>query len=502
MSILTKIKRVFSEKPSTDFKKSYSQCGEDMIIDYVFKLRNIEKPTYLDIGANDPYYLSNTAYFYQKGCRGINIEANPALIGRFQSERSEDINLNVGIADKEGAADFFIMEDNTLSSFSKEDVDAMVAQGKKLRSVKKINLTTLTKIIEENCDGNYPDFMSIDVEGLDFEILKTLNYDEKAPKVICVEAAEFSPVGAGRRRDELIDFLAGKGYYEYANTNLNAIMVRRDFWFIENRPFFSVIVPTYNSALHINKCVESLISQSFKNFEVLIIDGLSTDDTVSKIESYKDKRIKILSEPDKGIYDAMNKGIRLASGQWLLFLGSDDELYDNNVLSALHSVTKDTAYEVIYGDVLLLGETGWGHKGQIYDGKFDLEKLLSHNIAHQAIIYRKVIFGKYGNYNEDFKICADHDFNLRVSSRTEYHYINKIITKFNAGGASSYKPDDEFNRQKIINLEKYFGRRRLFGPEFKQLRQLIWQQAREDIKHFRILRAAFLGTLSIYFKLR
>ena len=67
---------------------------------------------------------------------------------------------------------------------------------------------------------------------MDFQILKSINFDKSSPKIICVEAAEYSPIGAGKRRDELIDFLVAKGYYEYANTNLNAIMVKKEFWFI------------------------------------------------------------------------------------------------------------------------------------------------------------------------------------------------------------------------------------------------------------------------------
>jgi len=86
-------------------------------MDYIFFLRGISKPTYIDIGANHPFYLSNTALFYEKGCRGINIEANPDLIKEFKLRRPADININVGVGEKEDAMDFFVMEDNTLSSF-------------------------------------------------------------------------------------------------------------------------------------------------------------------------------------------------------------------------------------------------------------------------------------------------------------------------------------------------------------------------------------------------
>lgn len=213
-------------------KQSYSQCGEDLIVQYIFNLRGINKPSYIDIGANHPFFISNTAMFYEQGCRGINIEANPQLINDLIKYRPEDVNLNIGIDDKEGELDFYIMKDNTLSTFSKEQSDLMVSHGKVLAEIKKIKLAPLSNILEKYSDNKFPDFMSIDVEGMDFQILQSTNFSKSFPKIICVEAAEYSPIGAGPRRNELIDFIVSKGYYEYANTNLNAIMVKNEFWFI------------------------------------------------------------------------------------------------------------------------------------------------------------------------------------------------------------------------------------------------------------------------------
>ena len=213
-------------------KSSFSQCGEDNIIEYIFNLRGIINPTFLDIGANHPFYLNNTAKFYEKGIRGINVDANSELIKEFDRFRADDTNLNIGISDESGNLNFYIMEDNTLSTFSKEEYELMVDSGKKIKEIRTIELQTIDFILEKYANGVFPDFLSIDVEGFDFSILKSIQYDKSSPKVICVEAAEYSPSGAGARKSGLIDFLIAKGYYEYANTNLNAIMVRRDFWFI------------------------------------------------------------------------------------------------------------------------------------------------------------------------------------------------------------------------------------------------------------------------------
>jgi FkbM family methyltransferase len=228
------VKKIF-EKPKADIplaKRSYSQCGEDLIISYLFNLRGIISPTYIDIGAHDPYYLSNTALFYERGARGINIEANPLLIDNFNRERPYDINLNIGVSNEIGAIDFFIMEDSTLSTFSKSESEKMVSLGKALRETRTIPTTTIFEIIRTYHNGISPDLMSLDIEGLDYIILKDINFQKIAPKVICVEAADYSPIGAGKRRDDIIELLVQNGYYEYANTNLNAIMVKKDFWFI------------------------------------------------------------------------------------------------------------------------------------------------------------------------------------------------------------------------------------------------------------------------------
>lgn len=228
------LKKYFKTKDTLPIGNySYSQCGEDLIVQYIFKLRGVDMPSYIDIGANDPFFINNTAIFYEKGCRGVNIEANPYLTEKLLKYRPKDINLNIGVGNKEDELEFFIMNDSTLSSFSKIECDNYISTGKyHVVEKRKISLKTIQFIIHEYCEGVFPDFMTLDIEGMDFEILKSIDFNKSTPKVICVEAAEYSKTGSGERRNELIEFLNKKGYYEYANTNLNAIMVRNDFWFI------------------------------------------------------------------------------------------------------------------------------------------------------------------------------------------------------------------------------------------------------------------------------
>lgn len=210
---------------------SHSQCGEDLIINYIFTLRGVVRPSYIDIGANHPYGLSNTAFFYKKGSRGINIEPNPELIKLFHKYRREDINLNVGIANRDAVLEFYVFEDNTLSTFSEEEHLNLIKAGKRLKDKIQVEVVMIDRIIEKYCNNKFPDLLCVDVEGWDFEIIKTIDFTYTSPKVVCVEAAEYSPVGAGERRTDLINYIESKGYYEYANTNLNSILVRKDFWY-------------------------------------------------------------------------------------------------------------------------------------------------------------------------------------------------------------------------------------------------------------------------------
>lgn len=229
-NLMRKVGYRLSKARSPHAKESYSQCGEDLIVQYVFILKGIRHPSYLDIGANDPFFLNNTTIFYNRGCRGINIDANPQLIEKFKVHRPGDQNLNMGIGPREDELDFYIFKDHTLSTFSKEEADKVTTKENFVEQVIKVKLTTIDKILATYFNGKFPDFLSLDVEGLDFEILKSLDFEKYWPKVICVEAAEYSPRGDGARKNDLINFIISKGYIEYANTNLNAILVKEEFW--------------------------------------------------------------------------------------------------------------------------------------------------------------------------------------------------------------------------------------------------------------------------------
>lgn len=223
--------------------------------------------------------------------------------------------------------------------------------------------------------------------------------------------------------------------------------------------FFSIIIPVYNGAGKIPRALDSILRQSFGDLEVLVVDGGSKDDTVKVASAYGDPRIRITSGKDKGIYDAMNKGIDLAGGQWLYFMGADDELHDSGVLAAIAAAAGAGGRDVIYGDVRIIGATVWAKDGDRYDGPFDLKRLLQKNICHQSLFYRRsFIKERIGYYNIEYRICADWDFNLKCRANASFHYLDLLVANFYAGGESTQSQDDpKFSDEYVQNIITYFG---------------------------------------------
>ena len=212
-------------------KASYAQSGEDLIVKSVFNSLGIKKPSYLDIGAHQPYYISNTALLYQNGSRGVNIEPDPNLFTGINRVRGKDINLNCGVGEAEGVMDFYVINVSTLNTFSKKEVESYSEQGDyKVVKTIPVLVKTMDSILNEYLDGKFPDFLSLDVEGLDETIIKSIDYGGSCPTVICVETISFSNSGNGVKNNSIVDFLESKGYMVYADTHINTIFVREDKW--------------------------------------------------------------------------------------------------------------------------------------------------------------------------------------------------------------------------------------------------------------------------------
>jgi len=195
---------------------------------------------------------------------------------------------------------------------------------------------------------------------------------------------------------------------------------------------FSIIIPTFNSSKTIGACIKSVLNQAYNEYDIWVIDGASTDDTVKIAQSYSiTGRINIISEKDNGIYDAMNKGVLNATGNWLYFLGSDDQLYDANILSTINNaIQTNPESKFIYGDVITSNDTTERYANYQYD------QLLSRCICHQSIFYHKSLFADK-LYDTQYKVCADWDFNLKTFGKdVQPVYVDKLIARFDLGGVS------------------------------------------------------------------
>ena len=216
---------------------TYAQFGEDLILSHLFSKLNINKPTYLDIGANEPRYISNTYYFYQRGSRGVLVEPNPHLYKKLKRIRPQDIVLNTGIGFSEiSEADFFVFPDyaNGLSTFSEKEarhweITGMKGMGKiKVEKVIKMPLTVVDTILEKYFKNNVPDFISLDVEGLDLEILKSMNFEKFQPMAICVETMAYDEHQQTFKIKDIAEFMLTQNYVTYADTRVNTIFCRKD----------------------------------------------------------------------------------------------------------------------------------------------------------------------------------------------------------------------------------------------------------------------------------
>ena len=260
---------------------------------------------------------------------------------------------------------------------------------------------------------------------------------------------------------------------------------------------FSIIVPTYNSANTIAKAIYSVLMQRDVSLEILIIDSLSSDDTIPILKSFDDDRIKIISEKDNGIYDAMNKGIKHAAGKWLYFLGSDDELYNEFVLPKILQFSRESQAEFVYGNVLIKGHVLWAKNKQVYDGIFDIKKLLTKNICHQSIFYKtSLIKIHHIQFNNQYPVCADWDFNLKCWSINKFSYTDSIIAIFNGGGSSSNFTNDNFSNDIVNKYIEYFKvtsylKLRHLIPADKQYQLLAFKKFKWLIKLDRILKTIY-----------
>jgi len=221
----------FVKRLRRDARISYAQCGEDLIVDFALRELSIAKPSYLDLGAHHPSYLSNTYLFYERGCHGVCVEPDPTLHSYIERVRKRDVCLNVGVGVSDAvSANFYVMTTKTLNTFSKREAERYESYGtQKIETILQIPLLRVEQLIEKNFTKT-PCFVSLDIEGLDFEIIKTFNFSRHRPEIFCIETITYTEDGTEEKVEELIEFMKARDYFVYADTYINTIFVDRAAW--------------------------------------------------------------------------------------------------------------------------------------------------------------------------------------------------------------------------------------------------------------------------------
>ena len=204
-------------------RQTFSQHGQDILVREMFNILGIARPTYIDLGAHHPYTHSNTALLYRAGSRGINVEADPSLIGSFRRNRRHDVNLCVGCGREAGTLPYYVLYTGCdCNGFDKARIDEFIAGHPKyaITQIKNVPVVTLSSIIEEHAGGTFPDLLDMDLEGLDYDVLRSCDLSGNGPKIAIIESAD---------NDAIKKLMHEYGYFSYCKMGQDMIFARNEY---------------------------------------------------------------------------------------------------------------------------------------------------------------------------------------------------------------------------------------------------------------------------------
>lgn len=229
----------------------------------------------------------------------------------------------------------------------------------------------------------------------------------------------------------------------------------------------SIITICYNVESSIERTILSVVNQTFKDYEYIIVDGASKDNTLEVVNKYKEKIDIIISEPDRGVYDAMNKGIKMASGEWLIMMNAGDYFADNNVLEKVFNRQIPDHITFLYSDVFGLRKNG--------DRILRPLSWKEGNMIHQATIYKKCLHSEYGYYHVTKPlIVSDYLFFISIPEEQIMKLNDVVIAVYEGGGVSA---QGMWARQQAICADVVFRRRTFWG----MIRYYIWKRIKSVV---------------------
>lgn len=223
----------------------------------------------------------------------------------------------------------------------------------------------------------------------------------------------------------------------------------------------SIITVSLNCESTITQTIKSVLSQTYKDIEYIIIDGASSDRTTEIIKKYNDKIASFISEPDNGIYDAMNKGINMATGEIIGILNSDDFYVDNNVIELVVREFNNRGVDSIFSNLVYVSQNDINKTIRYFDSGQFKPSLFSYGLmpAHPTFFVKKRVYEKYGKFRTDLKNASDFDLLARFLyvNKITYHYIDKVIVKMRLGGVSTSFSSVWTNNIEILSACKANG---------------------------------------------
>lgn len=243
----------------------------------------------------------------------------------------------------------------------------------------------------------------------------------------------------------------------------------------------SIITVCYNSESTISSTINSVLSQTYEKIEYIIIDGMSSDNTLKIVKSYSNRIAKVISEKDNGIYDALNKGISFSTGEIIGFVHSDDLLYDENVISKIASLFLKKEIDGVYGDLQYVKKKQTNKIVRYWKSSQYKSGMLKKGWmpAHPTFFLKKTIYLTHGKFNLKYKISADYDFMIRIlkDNNLKFYYFSSIITLMRIGGNSNRSIKNILNKiiedYMIIKLNNIGNIFTLLNKNISKLKQFL-----------------------------
>ena len=234
--------------------------------------------------------------------------------------------------------------------------------------------------------------------------------------------------------------------------------------YVTKNPFFSIVTCTLNSEEFIEKNIKSVQTQTLTNYEHIFVDGYSDDDTREILEKYRKKHsniVKIVLQNPKGISVAMNKGIKMAKGEYIIHLHSDDSFYDQNVLEHVRIFLINNNFpDWIYGKIMVIEKNGkrvgtFPNQNVFHNANDHLLKLINY-IPHQSVFIKKKVFYLFGFFDESLVSSMDYDLWLKIATKTRWLFINRVISNFTVhkNSQSSDRNKIQINNKEQIKVVK------------------------------------------------